>query len=222
MTRTWVGIGLLCCLCACNDAPAQLAACATDGGGSQASNPGAHADAGERDAGPLVWHPPDAGVIKDPPIKPGTNSDAGSAAMCAMRRSPLPSALLPRCEVGTGQCMAGCTTASDPDSCRKTCLEADHMPAESTYGLDCKGCIYLQLFACIDAAGCHDAVADVFCCLADKCPAGSPENCGDLNCADPITTALTCGYYANMECTDFTKGMIAQCYGGDVDADAGR
>lgn len=218
MTRTWLGLGLLCCLAACKDDP-DPASCATDGGSSLGASAGTHADAGERDAGHLVWHPPDAGTIEDPPIV--APQDAGSAATCAMRRSPLPSALLPRCEVGTGQCMAGCATATDPDSCRDACLASDHHPAESMYGLDCKGCIYLQLFACIDQAGCHDAVADVFCCLADKCPAGSPESCGEQKCGDQLMTALTCGYFANMECTDFSKGMIAQCYGGDVDADAG-
>src|SRR5690349_617766 len=112
MTRTWVGIGLLCCLAACKDEP-EPASCPTDGGSSLGSSARTRADEGERDAGHLVWHPPDAGTIKDPPItNPGAPQDADSAAMCAMRRSPLPSALLPRCDVGTGQCMGACTTAS--------------------------------------------------------------------------------------------------------------
>ena len=137
-----------------------------------------------------------------------------------MRRSPLPSALLPRCSRATGTCLARCTTAADPDSCREACIASDSTPAETTYGLDCGGCIYLQLFACVDAAGCHDGVADAFCCLAEKCPAGSPEGCGEQRCGEELMTALTCGSFANMACTDFTTGLIAQCYGGDVDADA--
>jgi hypothetical protein len=218
MARAWarVGMGLLLLLAACEaeDDPV-LAPCGDDGGAAGARDAGAM-----RDSGPLVWTPRDSGMTRPPMMTPAI--DAGNAAMCAMRRAPLPAALLPRCSPATGTCLAGCTTAADPETCRSACIDGDPTPAESMYGLDCGGCIYLQLFACIDAANCHDGVADAFCCIAEKCPAGSPEGCGEERCGTELMTALTCGYFAKMECLDFTTGMIAQCYGGDVDADAGE
>jgi hypothetical protein len=215
MARACVRVGLtvLCLLVACDDGeePA-LVPCVSDGGHVE--------DGGRRDSGPLVWTPRDSGTTRPPAMSPPP--DAGSAKMCAMRRLPLPSALLPRCSRSTGECLADCTTAADADACREACIDADSTPAERMYGLDCAGCIYLQLFACVDAADCHDAVADAFCCIADKCPTGSPENCGQDSCGEQLMTALTCGYFANMACTDFTTGLIAQCYGGDLEADAGE
>ena len=218
MVRAWVGVGVgLLWLAGCqgDDDPALVPCVTDDGGGAAATR-----DGGARDGGPLVWTPRDSGTTR-PPVMTPPAVDPGSAAMCAMPRNPLPSVLLPRCSAATGACLAGCTTASDADGCRDACINGDATPAETTYGLDCGGCIYLQLFACVDAAGCHDGVADAFCCLAEKCPAGSPEGCGEQRCGEELMTALTCGYFANMACTDFTTGLIAQCYGGDVDADAG-
>jgi len=211
-----VGMAVLGLLVGCAEDAPVLAPCAIDGGDPA----GVSKDGGQRDSGPLVWTPRDSGMTRPPTMNPVI--DAGSAEMCAMRRAPLPSALLPRCSPATGKCLADCTAAADPESCRDACIEADATPAESRYGLDCAGCIYLQLFACVDAAGCHDGVADAFCCIADKCPTGSAESCGQDNCGEELTTALTCGYFANMACVDFSTGLIAQCYGGDVDADAGE
>jgi hypothetical protein len=211
-----IGMSVLAVLVACGEDDAVLAPCATDGGDRALASK----DSGQRDSGSLVWTPRDAGMTRPPIANPVV--DAGNTQMCAMRRAPLPSALLPRCSPATGKCLADCTSAADPERCRDACIDADATPAESQYGLDCAGCIYLQLFACVDAAGCHDGVADAFCCIAEKCPAGSPESCGQDKCGEELMTSLTCGYFANMACTDFSTGLIALCYGGDVDADAGE
>jgi len=117
--------------------------------------------------------------------------------------------------------MASCPDAADPDSCRDACLEADTTPPAASYPIDCAACVYLQLFACIDRTDCHDAVAQAFCCFADRCPTGSPEGCNEQMCASELRTALTCGYYADMECLDFLGGMIAECFPAAGDADGG-
>src|SRR6185503_12037513 len=96
---------------------------------------------------------------------------------------------------------------------------ADTTPAETqtSYHIACPTCLYLQLFACIDAAGCHDGVAELFCCIADKCP-GSPDGCTEDKCGNELMAAVTCGYYADMDCVDLTTGMAGECY---ADATAG-
>ena len=145
-------------------------------------------DAGERDAGdsgPLVWTPKDAGASGSGGS--GSVATAGSSGsdgrMCARPRQPLPAVLLPRCAPATRDCVADCAGAAEPGDCRDACVDADTTPPDAMYGVDCSGCVYLQLFACIDKAKCHQGVADVFCCIEDKCPAGSPEGCGEERCA---------------------------------------
>jgi hypothetical protein len=110
---------------------------------------------------------------------------------------------------------------ADPEACREVCIAADTTPPEATYGVDCGACIYLQLFACVDAVGCHDGVAEVFCCLADQCPAGSPEGCGDMRCPNEIRAALTCGYFADETCVDLLSDPIANCYPAVAGGDGG-
>src|SRR5690349_16586262 len=150
MSRAWAafGMGLVWLLAGCegDDDPA-LVPCVSDSGG-ESEPTGKDGDPRDRDAGGLVWMPRDSGVTRPPVMSPTV--DAGSNAMCAMRRSPLPAALLPRCSPTTGACLAACPAAVDPDSCRDACIKADSTPAERTYGLDCGGCIYLPLFACVD------------------------------------------------------------------------
>ena len=217
---TWLGLaGLLAgTALGCGDD----ASSAPDGGAR--GDGGARADAStERDSGPLVWRPRDAGRTPDADVI-DTPLDSGTANReCAQRRTPLPAMLLPRCSADTRDCIAACPQSADPEACREACIDADPTPPEPRYNLDCGACIYLQLFACIDAADCHEGVADVFCCLADRCPSGSPEGCGDQMCAREIEVAVTCGYFADMSCLDFLGGMIDECYApssGDADAGA--
>jgi hypothetical protein len=136
---------------------------------------------------------------------------------------PLPAMVLPRCSASTRDCIAACPQSADPEMCRDACIDADTTPPEPRYNLDCGACIYLQLFACIDAADCHEGVADAFCCFADRCPAGSAEGCGEQMCARELDVALTCGYFADMSCLDFLSGMIDECYdaSGSAESDAG-
>lgn len=141
--------------------------------------------------------------------------------MCAEPRSYLPEALLPRCSQDTALCIAGCESTADPEPCRDACIKGDTTPAETTYGLNCGGCIYLTLFACVDMADCHAGVAEVFCCIEDNCPPGSAENCSETMCGAEIEAALTCGYFAQQECVDVLGDSIGRCFAGFGDEDAG-
>jgi hypothetical protein len=194
-----------------------------DGGAHDASDA---ATESHEDAGPLVWKP-DASVDAGADSNTSSSSpDAGvgiSQRECAKRRTPLPQQLLPRCSEMTRSCIMACAQAAKPDECRDACIKADATAAEPTYGLTCATCVYLQLFACIDQADCHEGVAETFCCLADKCPAGSADKCGDMMCKSETNAAITCGYFSKMECLDFLSGDIGQCFGpaGSGDEDAG-
>lgn len=206
-----------------------LGACGDDEGGGH--SPGSM-DAGDdrdldggRDA--YVWIP-SGGMGGGSGGSGGTGGTGGTGGggglegrMCAEPRSYLPAALLPRCSQDTALCIAGCMSAPDADTCRDACIDADATPAESMFGLDCGGCIYLTLFACIDMADCHDGVAEVFCCIEDNCPPGSPEGCSEAMCSSEIQAALTCGYFAQQECVDFLGDTLGQCFATSGDQDAG-
>lgn len=194
-----------------------VAACGSDLA-KKSSDAGSDSGAGKGDAG-LTWKPDASGL--------GTGSgDAGADAsvrMCAQAREPLPSIVLPRCTAVTRDCVAACSGAKAGD-CRDACVKADKHPA-SAGGLNCSACVYLQLFACADQNGCHASTADTFCCIADKCPAGSASNCTDTMCNNQVTAAITCTYSAAPDCLDFTKNLIAECFASADDAgtaDAGQ
>lgn len=199
-------------------------ACGDDDGtgGGDAGGAGSPS-AMNQDAGLPMWMPRDSGQSLPPiDVPPPNTGGAGSdGRMCAMTRNPLPAVLLPRCAASTAECIDGCPEQADPDACRDACINSDPTPAEPMYGLACDSCIYLQLFACIDAAGCHDGVATVFCCIADKCPEGSPEGCAEQQCGAELMAALTCGYSANMECLELTSSLSGQCFATGDDADGG-
>jgi hypothetical protein len=207
----------------------QLTACGNDDASAESGVDGGQAGTRASGAGtgadddPLVWTPVDSGQDDLPPIDippPGTDPIEPSG-MCARPREPLPAALLPRCAASTRDCIDACMETADPDACREACVAADTTPPETMYGLECDSCIYLQLFACIDGAGCHDGVAEVFCCLAEKCPEGSPEGCGEQRCGAELMAAFTCGYYAKEECLTFTAELAGQCFPPADDADGG-
>lgn len=228
MRGAGLALGAWLAVAACGDSAGDDAAKKHGDAGSAAHVSGAQHDAGG-DAGKLVWHP-DANIDFDASDDPSGGGamqalDAGSALAgrdCAKERMPLPAAVLPRCRASTRDCVAACAGSADADTCRGTCLKADDMPPEPTYGLDCQGCVYLQLFGCLDQGGCHDGVAEVFCCIEDKCPTGSADNCGDQMCGNEIRAAATCGYYKKMECLDFLGGTINQCFEGQsAGTDAG-
>jgi hypothetical protein len=183
---------------------------------------GARDAAVERDSGPPVWMPRDAGDGDDEDVVTRPR-DAGSLAgrECAQPRDAVPAVLLPRCSAATRDCIAACPAAVDPDSCREACLEADTTAPAAAYPLDCAACVYLQLFACIDRTDCHQSVAEAFCCFDDRCPAGSAEDCNEQMCSSELRAAVTCGYFADMDCVDFLGGMIAECFPPAEDADAG-
>jgi hypothetical protein len=153
----------------------------------------------------------------------GSGGSGGSGGlegrMCAEPRDFLPDAFLPRCGAETAECIAACASEADADACRDACISADTTPAEPQFGLNCAACIYLTLFACIDMTACHDGVAEVFCCIEDNCPSGSPDGCSEQMCGGEIEAALICGYNANIDCVDFTGDVLGQCFApGDEDA----
>jgi hypothetical protein len=225
--------GVVVALAACGDdeAASDAQACddtATEPCDSQAPDSGPNDPQGG--AGGRVWMP-DSGTNAGSSGSggAGTGGSSGSASdagtlegrMCAQPRMPLPQVLLPRCTAATRDCIAACMSDADPEACREGCIMSDATAAEPTYGVDCAACIYLQLFACVDQAGCRDGVAEVFCCIADQCPAGSPEGCGDMRCPNQIRAALTCGYLADQSCVDLLADPIASCFPPADDEDAG-
>lgn len=182
----------------------------------------ASADAG--DAGKLVWKP------EHPEVYDGGNGGAASDASitmrdasslegrgCAMTRERLPDSLLPRCKASTRTCIADCMTAANPDDCRGACLKADDTPAAG-FGTNCESCVLLTLFACIDEAGCHEGVAQSFCCFEDRCPAPSADGCTEERCGTELNDAFTCGYYANVGCLDFLGEELSGCFADAPDA----
>jgi hypothetical protein len=200
-------------------------ASATPDAGAAPGTSGASDDASDAgsDAGTLVWMPMDAGASETgetPP--PGPDPDDPLAGrQCAQVRMPLPDQLTPRCSAVTRDCIASCMEEPDPDTCREQCLEADDTPPEPNTGLDCPGCVYLSIFACIDAANCHDGVAEFFCCLEDRCSGPNPpDNCGEALCGDELTTAITCGYFANESCVSYLGPEVGVCFA-EGDADGG-
>jgi hypothetical protein len=198
-----------------------------DGGG--APDMDASTDERPKDAGrdAYVWNPM-GGMGGSGGAGSGGSSGVGGGSgsggngldgrMCAEPRDYLPEAFLPRCSSDTAACIAGCTGTADADACRDACIASDATPAEPQFGLNCGACIYLTIFACIDMEDCHDGVAEVFCCLEDNCP-GSADGCSEQMCGGEIEAALTCGYFANQDCVDFTGDVLGQCFTtGDEDA----
>jgi hypothetical protein len=219
-------VGLSAVLSACGDDQGDA-----DAGPAQGSMDGSTDEGPDMDAGPdgYVWVPSGGSGGGGSSGSGGSAGSGGSGGgggpdgrMCAEPRSYWPETFLPRCSQDTALCIAGCMSATDPDTCRDACIDADTTPAETTYGLNCGGCIYLTLFACIDMADCHDGVAEVFCCIEDNCPTGSPENCGELMCGSEIEAAVTCGYFAEPDCVDFFGDAIGRCFAGSGEEDAGR
>jgi len=205
-----------------------IAGCGDDASGADAGNDGgSDMDSGDdespEDAGrdAYVWMPMGgSGGSSGSGGGGGTTIDSGlNGRMCAEPRDYLPSSLLPRCSADTATCIAGCMAAADAEACRDACIEGDATPPEPSFGLNCAACIYLTLFACIDQTDCHDGVAEVFCCIEDECPTGSPDGCSEQQCGGEIEAALTCGYFAEQECVELLGDTIGQCFDlGDGDA----
>jgi hypothetical protein len=205
---------------ACGDDPSSD----PDGG-----NAGTDGDSGARDAGrdAYIWIP-DSGSGSGGSGGSGGGGSGGSSGsggggpidgrMCAEPREYLPDIVLPRCSADTALCIAGCADDADTEACRDACIAGDTTPPHATYALNCAACIYLTLFACIDATDCHAGVAEVFCCIEDNCPTGSPEGCSEQMCGEEIMAALTCGYFADQSCVDLSGEPISSCFAsGDED-----
>ena len=147
----------------------------------------------------------DAGVPERP--DPPTNEPADVCIPWA----PVPSDQLPRCEAATKDCVVACPGDSSGDQCRSDCWANDPTPAPSAnLQLNCQGCIFTQLLACIDAGPCHDAVSTHFCCVADACAAGEPQ-C-DQQCPDTNAAMFTCAFSASPQCIDLVGGDVGLCY----------
>lgn len=199
-----------------------------DGGGDDEGSDAPDAgDAAPQDAGTdagdqLVWMPMDVGS-DDTSSSNGGDGDASdplAGRECAQVREPLPELLLPRCSATTGACIESCPQEADPEACRDACLAADDTEEDGRFGLACDSCVFLQIFACIDRAGCHEGVAEFFCCMEDRCGPGSAEGCIETECGAELETAITCGYFADETCVDFLGPLPSQCFA-EGDADGG-
>lgn len=133
---------------------------------------------------------------------------------CAKRREPLPDSVLPRCSAKTQACVQSCSGA-EAESCRNACLAADSTPPTviaGSYPVNCANCTILQLFACGEARGCHDPLAEALCCNDAECPPGSPEGCGDQRCASEFRALGLCLGYAAEECLSYVTGDMSRCF----------
>jgi len=183
------------------------AGCGDDDGGTTPRDAGGGGSDAGRDTGP-------------PPGDGGGGFDAGEdRGTCDDPFTGLPAVALPRCEADTQGCIVACATATDPDMCRAACYAAD-MTAP-LMGVNCELCGILQLFACGDRMGCHAGVANLLCCLADMCPAGSPPGCPTMMCGEEITALLTCIGGMAPSCADPTMNEWAMCFSDTPTVDGG-
>jgi hypothetical protein len=182
----------------------------TDGGAGSGAGTGAGTGAGSGAGTGAV----DAGDDDD------ASTDGGVRA-CEAPLNELPSALLPRCAGVTAQCIAECELVVESDErvdCQNTCFANDPTPGTV---ISCEDCRNLQLLACADANGCHDAIAALRCCVDEKCPTGSSaDDCIDTMCGAEVDASLECAATETPDCVDPTKPAIVKCYDLD-DLDAG-
>ena len=161
------------------------------------------------DGGPR-WTSVDSQI---PPRPDGAAApDSGETRVC-FPIDPLPDTDMPRCEAETRDCVAGCASATDPDTCRGECFMADTraplVRADSIVA--CGDCVNTQVLSCIDTNGCHAEVAAFLCCIVDNCVSGGPT-CIDDMCSTYAQAMFVCGAAAAPECFDLTAGMAGQCY----------
>jgi hypothetical protein len=151
---------------------------------------------------------------------PGPASDAGGppkpTGTCAQPRQPLPQSLLPRCSAATRACIEQCPLQHEEENaiedCREACVEADTTPADLATGVSCGDCVFNELLACAAARGCADQTAFLYCCIED-CVKKADATCLQTSCADDIQAFGYCVGYGPTECTSFTEGPRARCFG---------
>ena len=183
------------------------AACGDDDGPADPS------DGGNGDA--PIFMPPDTGLM----LRDSGMVD-GASECIRPRLEPPPAERLPRCSAETRACVAAC--GDDEDGCADICWADDETPADPDIGA-CGDCVILDLLACLDAGGCNQEVAEIFCCGERECPPGSAEDCFDVMCAPQLQALFACGLGMAPGCFDELNGDGA-CYdqggGGDAGVDA--
>lgn len=179
-------------------------ACGDDDGPADPS------DGGNGDA--PIFVPPDSGLM----LRDGGMVDAGGSECVRPRLDPPAAELLPRCSVETRDCVLDC---EGEDGCADVCWAADDTPADPTIGT-CADCVIVDLLACLDAGGCQQEVAEIFCCGERECPPGSAEDCFDVMCAPQLQTLFSCGLSMAPACFEELNGEGA-CYDDGPGMDAG-
>lgn len=152
----------------------------------------------------------------DPPDPPPPKEDPPPTGACAEPRQPLPPSVLPRCAATTYDCVKTCELEKpegEVDDCRDACTAADTTPADTSLGtpIDCSTCIFSQILACAENAGCHDEVAGLMCCIT-SCAASGDPSCLESECQGEITAFGYCVYYGDQECVDHDGAWLNVCY----------
>jgi hypothetical protein len=133
---------------------------------------------------------------------------------CAASRPALPPSLLPRCSAATLTCIESCgkLPESEREACTNKCYADDTTPPSSN--INCASCVYYQLLSCSDRNGCHDAVANFYCCGEQKCSRSTDPECFQKQCAAETQAMGLCLYYVTPQCNDFygASSEVAQCF----------
>jgi hypothetical protein len=153
-------------------------------------------------------------------FSPPPPSDAGgppkATGACAEPKQPLAASSLPRCSAATRACVEQCPLLSDDDDqisdCRDACIEADLTPPDPVTGHACNGCVFNELLACAASGGCADQSALLNCCI-QECIRSQDATCLATRCADDLQAFGYCIYYGPIECSDYSAGPIARCFG---------
>ena len=153
----------------------------------------------------------------DPPPAPPPNDPPPPTGACAEPRASLPASVLPRCSAATRDCVAACALEKpedEVDDCQEACQKADTTPADTSLGdaIDCSGCVFNQLVACAENAGCHDEVAGLICCLESCFSSTDPQGCFESKCTGEATAFGYCVYYQDQECVDHSGSWLGACY----------
>lgn len=168
-------------------------------------------DGGNGDA--PVFMPPDTGLM----LRDSGMVDTSVSECMRPRLEPPPEELLPRCSAETRDCVMRCP--EEEDGCADLCWAADETPADPDLGA-CGDCVIFDLLACMDAGGCDQEVAEIFCCGERECPPGSAEDCFDVMCQPQLQALFTCGLGMAPGCFEELNGEGA-CYDQTPLTDAG-
>jgi len=146
----------------------------------------------------------------------GAAADAAAAADgCAAPMLPFadefPSAASsPRCDSATRTCIQACTSAQ----CVDACLAADSTPAVTVdqRPINCQVCFGYTYMLCLDQGGCHPQIAELNCCVEQKCSGSDPTACAMTACAAEYGDQQTCGSGLAGACGQPASAVYDACF----------